>query len=280
MHCLGAYAWYEMCVLIGDCAEITQPNAENMMSESIVALTGTDQAALIRSREISPVELTRACLAQIEKWDGILRAWTNVDADAALTAARTAEQEIMRGDYRGALHGLPFGVKDQIHALGFPTTLGSRVLNEEEMQPPHDATVVARLREAGAILLGKQNLHEFGRGGTIDFPYGQPRNPWNPAYSASSSSTGSGIAPAANMCTFAIGEDTGGSIRGPASFNGVVGVRPTMGRVSRHGGVMYGYTCDTIGPLARSVRDTATVMEVMAGFDIKDQLTSRRPVDP
>ena len=250
------------------------------MSESLATLTATEQAALLQSHKISPVELTRACLSQIEKWDGVLHAWISVDADAALAAARVAEQEIMRDDYKGPLHGLPFGVKDQIHALGFPTTMGSHVLTEDEMKPPHDATVVKRLRDAGAVLLGKQNLHEFGRGGTIEFPYGQPRNPWNPAYSASSSSTGSGVAAAAHMCSFSIGEDTGGSIRGPASFNGVVGLRPTMGRVSRHGGVMYGFTCDTIGPLARSVRDTASVLQVMAGFDAHDQLTSQRPVEP
>ncbi|HEU4518455.1 MAG TPA: amidase, partial [Microvirga sp.] len=138
--------------------------------------------------------------------------------------------------------------------------------------------MIERLDRAGAIPIGKQNLHEFGKGGTVDFPFGQPRNPWHPAYSASSSSTGSGIAPATGMCTFSIGEDTGGSIRGPASCNGVVGLRPTYGRVSRFGGVMHAYSSDTLGPLARTVEDTALVLGAVAGPDPRDPLSSSRPV--
>ena len=152
------------------------------------------------------------------------------------------------------------------------------MLDAHETVAPHDAAVVERLEAAGAILVGKQNLHEFGKGGTIDFPFGQPRNPWNPDYSASSSSTGSGIAPAAGMCTFSIGEDTGGSIRGPASACGVVGLRPTYGRVSRFGGVMHAYTSDTLGPLARTVEDAALVLAAIAGPDPRDPLSSDRPV--
>lgn len=247
-------------------------------SSELHYLDAAEQAELIRTRRISPVDLVKACLARIEAHDGTLRGWISVDAERALAEARVAEAEIVRGEYRGPLHGLPYGVKDQIHALGFRTTLGSRVLRDDEMAPPADATVVAKLREAGAILLGKQNLHEFGKGGTIDFPFGQPRNPWNPAYTASSSSSGSGIAPAAGQCSFSIGEDTGGSIRGPASCNGVVGIRPTFGRVSRVGGVMHAYTTDTIGPLARSVRDAAMVLRAIAGFDAADPLSVDRPV--
>src|SRR5882757_1799797 len=226
----------------------------------LVYLSGAEQGRLIQSRKISPVELVRAYLDRIEKFDSVLRAWINVRPELALEKARQAEDEISRGAYRGPLHGLPYGVKDQIHAMGFPTTLGTRVLDESETLPPHDATVIERLDAAGAILLGKQNLHEFGKGGTIDFPFGQPRNPWHPRYTASSSSSGSGIAPAAGMCTFSLGEDTGGSIRGPASCNGVVGLRPTYGRVSRFGGVMTAYTTDTIGPLARTVEDVARIL--------------------
>ena len=243
-------------------------------------LSATDQAKLIKSRDISPVDLVKESLARIAAYDDTLKAWITVDEDLALSQARKAEQEIMDGNYRGPLHGLPYGVKDQIHALGYPTTLGSRVLREEEMVPPADATVISKLGDAGAILLGKQNLHEFGKGGTFDFPYGQPRNPWNPAYTPSSSSSGSGIAPAAGQCSFAIGEDTGGSVRGPASCNGIVGLRPTYGRVSRTGGVMHAYTSDTIGPLARTVRDLATVLEAMSGFDPIDPLSADRAVPP
>lgn len=245
---------------------------------NLAHLSGAEQARLIRRRDISPVDLIRAALDRIGRYDGRLRAWITVDPDRAFAAAKRAEAEIGRGAYRGPLHGLPYGVKDQMHALGFPTTLGTRVLDAHETVAPCDAAVVERLEAAGAILIGKQNLHEFGKGGTIDFPFGQPRNPWHPDYSASSSSTGSGIAPAAGMCSFSIGEDTGGSIRGPASCCGVVGLRPTYGRVSRHGAVMHAYTSDTLGPLARTVEDAALVLSAIAGHDPRDPLSSDRPV--
>jgi aspartyl-tRNA(Asn)/glutamyl-tRNA(Gln) amidotransferase subunit A len=250
------------------------------VSDELTALCGDEQAKLIRCRAISPVDLVQAYLARIERWDGILRAWISVDGERAIAAARTAEQEITSGHYRGPLHGIPYGVKDQMHAVGFPTTMGTRVLDPHETVAPCNAAVIERLDAAGAILLGKQNLHEFGKGGTIDLPFGQPRNPWNPAYSSSSSSSGSGIAPSAGMCTFAIGEDTGGSIRDPAAMNGVVGLRPTYGLVSRYGAVAQAYTSDTIGPLARTVRDVAGVLEVIAGHDQRDPLSSRRSVGP
>jgi aspartyl-tRNA(Asn)/glutamyl-tRNA(Gln) amidotransferase subunit A len=249
-----------------------------MASDDIVYLSAAEQARLIARRELSPVELMQASLARIDRHDGTLRAWITVDAERALAQARAAETEIAAGKYRGPLHGLPFGVKDQMHALGFPTTLGTRVLDEHETVPPFDATVIKRLAEAGAILVGKQNQHEWGKGGTITFPFGQPRNPWHPDYDASSSSTGSGIATAAGQCSFSIGEDTGGSVRGPASCNGVVGLRPTFGRVSRHGGVMEGYSSDTFGPLARTVEDVALIMEAISGHDPDDVLCSPRPV--
>jgi aspartyl-tRNA(Asn)/glutamyl-tRNA(Gln) amidotransferase subunit A len=241
-------------------------------------LSAVEQARLIRTGDLSPVELMEAYLARIERYNDTLRAWITVNADDALHQARQAEDEIASGRYRGPLHGLPYGVKDQIHALGFPTTLGTRVLEPDETQPPYDATIIKKLKHAGAILIGKQNLHEFGKGGTIDFPYGQPRNPWNPAHTASSSSTGSGIAAAAGQCSFSIGEDTGGSVRGPASCNGLVGMRPTHGRVSRHGGVMEAYTSDTFGPLTRSVEDCAAVLQAICGHDPKDPICVPREV--
>lgn len=250
----------------------------SVSSQDLCYLSASQQARLIKTREISPVDLMKVSLERIERFDPTLRAWITVNAESAMEQAKKAEAEITAGKYRGPLHGLPYGVKDQMHAIGFPTTLGSRVLDKHEMIPPYNATVVRKLSEAGAILVGKQNLHEFGKGGTMKFPYGQPRNPWNPAHDASSSSTGSGIAPAAGQCSFAIGEDTGGSIRGPASCNGVVGLRPTFGRVSRYGGIMAAYTSDTFGPLARSVEDVAAIMEVMAGHDPNDPLSSPRPV--
>jgi aspartyl-tRNA(Asn)/glutamyl-tRNA(Gln) amidotransferase subunit A len=246
--------------------------------ENIWYLTTTEQARMIKVRELSPVDLMKSSLERIERSDHILRAWINVSGEKAMEQAHKAEKEIFAGKYRGPLHGIPYGVKDQMHALGFPTTLGTRVLDEQEMIPPYDSTVIRLLADAGAILIGKQNLHEWGKGGTIDFPYGQPRNPWNPAFDAGSSSTGSGIAPAAGHCSFSLGEDTGGSVRGPASCNGIAGLRPTYGRVSRYGGIMAAYTTDTIGPLARSVEDIAMIMEVIAGHDSNDPLSSLRPV--
>lgn len=236
------------------------------------------QAELLHTKQLSPVELVEASIRRIEQTDKTLCAWISVGADQAIAAARQTEGDILKGHIRGPLHGIPFGVKDQMHALGFKTTMGTRVLDEHEMQPPFTTTAIDRLTTAGAIFLGKQNLHEFGKGGTLNFPYGQPKNPWDIAYNASSTSTGSGIATAAGQCSFSLGEDTGGSIRGPASCNGVCGMRPTHGRVSRHGGVMAAYTSDTIGPLARTVLDLASVLQVIAGHDPKDPLCSTRPV--
>jgi Asp-tRNA(Asn)/Glu-tRNA(Gln) amidotransferase A subunit family amidase len=247
-------------------------------SDALHYLPAHRQAELIRSKKLSPVDLVKSSLERIAKHDDTLKAWIFVDPEQALEAARLAEAEISRGDYRGPLHGIPYGVKDQMHAVGYPTTLGTRVLDEHETVAPRDATIISKLKNAGAILLGKQNLHEFGKGGTLDFPYGQPRNPWNPAYSASSSSSGSGIAPAAGQCSFSIGQDTGGSVRGPAAYNGIVGLRPTHGRISRNGGVMHAYTSDTFGPLGRTVKDVAAILEVVSGHDPLDPLSSTRSV--
>lgn len=245
-------------------------------SSELAFLSAAEQGRLIHSRKLSPVELAWAYLERIERYDPVLRAYITVCADQALVEARQAEREILAGNYRGPLHGLPFGAKDQLCARGIRTTLGSRIMSD--YVPDFDATVIARARAAGAILIGKENLHEFGKGGTNIFAYGQPRNPWNPERTPSSSSSGSGIAPAAGFCSGSLGEDTGGSVRGPAAANGVVGLRPTFGRVSRHGGVMHAWTADTIGPLTRTVEDNALFLTAIAGFDAHDRLSSRRQV--
>lgn len=242
----------------------------------VTFLSAAQQGRLIRERKLSPVELVQSCLARIERWNPVLHAYITVCADAALAAARDAEREIAAGHWRGPLHGLPFGVKDQLNTRGIKTTLGSRILADNV--PDHDATVIERLKAAGAILIGKENLHEFGKGGTIDFPYGQPRNPWNLDHNPAGSSSGSGIAPACGFSSGSLGEDTGGSVRSPAAANGIVGLRPTFGRVSRWGGVMYGWTADTIGPLTRTVEDNALFLQAIAGHDPKDPLSSTRPV--
>lgn len=239
-------------------------------------LSIAEQAQLIRTREISPIELVQVYLNRIDQWDSVLRSYITVCAERALSRARMIERDVIAGKYIGPLHGIPYGVKDQLCTKGIRTTVGSKIL--ADYVPTHDATVIERMGGAGAILLGKHNLHEFGKGSTKIFPYGQPRNPWNLNHSPSSSSSGSGVATAAGFCSAALGEDTGGSIRGPAEANGIVGLRPTFGRVSRFGGVLYGWNCDTIGPLTRTVEDCALVLGAIAGEDPRDRLTSSRPV--
>lgn len=248
----------------------------NSSASDPVYLSAAEQGRLIRDRKLSPVELMQSCLARIERWNPVLRAYITVCAESAMAEARLAEREIVAGRWRGPLHGLPFGVKDQLNTKAIKTTLGSRILADNV--PDHDAAVIEKLKAAGAILIGKENLHEFGKGGTIDFAYGQPRNPWNIEHNPASSSSGSGIAPAAGFTSGSLGEDTGGSIRSPAAANGIVGLRPTFGRVSRWGGVMYGWTADTIGPLTRTVGDNALFLQAIAGHDPRDPLTSTRPV--
>jgi aspartyl-tRNA(Asn)/glutamyl-tRNA(Gln) amidotransferase subunit A len=242
----------------------------------LVFLPAVEQGRLVARGELSPVELIDACLAQIERYDPRLRAYITVCADTARAAARRAADEIARGQYRGPLHGLPFGVKDQLCTAGVRTTLGSRIM--ADWVPDHDATAIERLAAAGAILIGKENLHEFGKGGTNRFHYGQPRNPWDAERTPASSSSGSGIAPAAGFSSGSLGEDTGGSIRGPAAANGVVGIRPTFGRVPRHGGVMFAWTGDTIGPITRTVEDNALFLQAIAGHDARDPLSSHAAV--
>jgi aspartyl-tRNA(Asn)/glutamyl-tRNA(Gln) amidotransferase subunit A len=233
-------------------------------------------AGLVRDRKVSPVELTQLYLDRIERLDGRLRAYITVLPEAALAAARRAEAAVMRAEALAPLHGIPYAVKDQFDTAGVRTTSGSRIL--EDHVPTADATTIARLNAAGGILLGKLNLTEFALGGTQQFPFGQPRNPWNLDHDPGGSSSGSGIAVAAALCAASLGEDTGGSVRSPASFCGVVGLRPTWGRVSRHGSFPLSWSMDTPGPLGRSVADAALLLQAIAGYDPKDPLTSRAPV--
>lgn len=247
------------------------------MNENALAyMSIAEQAALIRKKEISPVDLVDVYLKRIEKWDGVLHSWITVCADSARAQAKEAETEIAKGRYRGSLHGIPFGAKDQITTGAVPTTMASII--QPDFGEGMTATAVTKLCEAGAILLGKNNMHEFGKGSSVNFHFGEPKNPWNLAYEPSHSSTGGGISVAAGLVSAALGEDTGGSIRGPAWANGVVGIRPTFGRVSRHGGIMYAWTQDTIGPLTRTVADNALVLQTIAGHDANDPLSSTRPV--
>ena len=247
-----------------------------MTENELAYMSITEQAVLIEKKEISPVDLVKLYLKRIEKWDGILRSWITVCGERALNQAKKAETEIAKGNYRGPFHGIPYGVKDQLCTRDIPTTLASII--QKDFGGGINAAVIDKMDKAGAILLGKNNMHEFGKGSSISFHFGEPRNPWNIEHESSKSSTGSGIAPAAGLCSGALGEDTGGSVRGPAWANGVVGIRPTYGRVSRYGGLMYAWTSDTIGPLTRTVADNALFLGAIAGHDPRDPLSSTRPV--
>lgn len=247
-----------------------------MSADELAYLTATEQGRRIGNRELSPVELTDAYLTRIERWNPVLNAYITVVADSALDAAHGAETDIMAGRRRGPLQGIPYGVKDQMYTAGVRTTAASPIL--ANFVPDRNAHVIDRLNRAGAILIGKQNLDEWGKGGTVRHWFGQPRNPWNPLHTPSGSSSGSGVATAAGLCSGSLGEDTGGSVRQPAAANGVVGLRPTFGRVSRHGAIMHGWNADTIGPVARSVEDCALFLGAIAGVDPADPLASDRPV--
>ena len=246
------------------------------MSDELAFLSAAELAPLYRERKVSPVDVVDAFLRRIERWNDTLHAYITVCGPAAREEARRAEATFRRGDSVGPLHGVPLGVKDQFLTAGVRTTCGLRAW--ENVIPTTDATAVRRLREAGAIVLGKQNMPEAALVGTREWPYGQPRNPWDAGRDAGASSTGSGIALAAGLCTIALGEDTGGSIRGPAAFNGVVGMRPSWGRVSREGMVPLVWSLDTAGPMARSVRDCAFILTAMAGHDGSDVFTARTSV--
>ena len=202
-----------------------------MNKTDIPFLSATELGGRIQSREISPVEAVEAYLERIEEVEPKLNSYITVLADEALEAARETESEIAGGSYRGVLHGVPVGVKDQIHTKGIRTSDASKL--RENFVPEEDATVVANLKKAGAIVLGKTNLTEFALGDPITSAFGVTRNPWDLERNPGTSSTGSGAATSAFLCATSLGEDTGGSVRGPAANCGLVGLRPSWGRVSR-----------------------------------------------
>lgn len=231
----------------------------------------------IRSGALSPVELTRECLARIERLNPRLNAFITVLADAALADARRAGEEIRRGGWRGPLHGIPIGVKDLLDTAGTRTSAAS--LQYTDRVPSEDAEVVRRLRAAGAVLLGKQNLHEFAYGGSsLVSAFGETRNPWDRARVAGGSSGGSAASVAAGMGYAAIGTDTGGSVRLPAACCGVVGLKPSYGRVSTRGVVPLSWSVDHVGPLAGTVGDAALVLQAIAGHDARDPASTDIPL--
>ena len=247
-----------------------------MDKSQIPFLPAMELAALIRSREVSPIEATEAYLERIEQVDGNLNSYITVTRGPALEAARQAEQEIAAGNYRGPLHGIPVAVKDQFNTEGILTTGGSTIL--KDFVPDEDATVIANLKQAGSVLLGKLNMSEFAMGDAFHHPYGRPRNPWDLGRNPGTSSSGSGAATAAFLCATSLGEDTGGSIRGPAAFCGLVGIRPTWGRVSRYGMLGSTWSMDAAGPISRTVADCAATLGAIAGHDPNDPYTWNVPV--
>jgi aspartyl-tRNA(Asn)/glutamyl-tRNA(Gln) amidotransferase subunit A len=235
-------------------------------------------SALVKSKKVSPVELTHACLRRIEAQNPSLNAFITVTADSALADAKAAEAEVQRGGWRGPLHGIPIALKDMIDTAGIRTT-GASALFKDRI-PHTDAAVVERLRRAGAILLGKLNMQEFAYGGTsVPSHYGPVRNPWDLQCIAGGSSGGSAAAVAAVLCYAALGSDTGGSIREPAAFCGVVGMKATYGRVSNRGVIPLASSLDHIGPLTRTVEDCAVVLEAISGYDPHDVTSEDRPVE-
>jgi aspartyl-tRNA(Asn)/glutamyl-tRNA(Gln) amidotransferase subunit A len=231
----------------------------------------------IRRKEVSPVELTRQCLDRIEKLDPALNTFITVMRESALAEAQAAEAEIIRGDWRGPLHGIPVALKDIIDTAGVRTTAASELY--QNRVPTEDADVVRRLRRAGAVILGKNNLHEFAYGGSslVSF-FGDVRNPRNPEHIAGGSSGGSAAAVAAGLCYAAIGTDTAGSVREPAALCGCVGLKPSYGRVSARGVIPLSWSLDHVGPLAASVGDVAIVLRAIAGYDALDVNSADIPV--
>ncbi len=247
------------------------------MAESELAFkSGQELAALIRGRQVSPVDVVQAFLARIEALNPKVNAFITVTREHALSRAREAEKAIVAGKYLGPLHGLPYAPKDILATRGIKTTNGSKVT--ADWVPDYESTVTDRLNRAGAILIGKLNLLEFAMGSGVLSGFGPARNPWDLAYSPAGSSSGSGAALAAYMVPLSIGTDTGGSIRAPASFCGIVGMKATYGRVSRFGVTTLSWTLDNAGPMTKTVADNAMLLHAIAGADARDPTAAHEPV--
>jgi aspartyl-tRNA(Asn)/glutamyl-tRNA(Gln) amidotransferase subunit A len=248
------------------------------VSADLAWLGMAEAAAAIAAKTLSPVELTEALLGRIERLNPKLDAFLRVEAESALAEARQTEAEAAKGELRGPLHGVPFGLKDIMDAAGLPTTAHSKLL----MQAPPaeaDSVVAAKLKAAGGILIGKLATHEFAIGGpSFDLPWPPARNPWNPGTMPGGSSSGSGAAVAAGLVGGALGSDTGGSIRNPASCCSIVGMKATYGRVSRRGVAPLSFSLDHVGPLTRTVADNALMLKVIAGHDAADPGSAHVPV--
>jgi aspartyl-tRNA(Asn)/glutamyl-tRNA(Gln) amidotransferase subunit A len=249
-----------------------------MATTDLSFATVAELSGLIAGRQLSPVELVQACLARCEQLEPKLNAWITLLPDQALAAARQAEAEIAAGKYRGPLHGIPLAIKDLFYTRGVRTTGASKTLSD--FVPDHDAALIERLSAAGAITLGKTNMVELAYGPTNYYQpeFGPTRNPWDLDRFPGGSSTGTGAAIAAGMVPAGLGSDTGGSIRNPASFCGISGLKPTYGLVSAYGAIPLSATLDHMGPLARSAEDCAILLQAMAGFDPRDPASRRSTI--
>jgi aspartyl-tRNA(Asn)/glutamyl-tRNA(Gln) amidotransferase subunit A len=240
-------------------------------------VTIREAADAIRDKRISPQEMVTAAIARYDRMEPSLKAFISLRPEYAMLRAEQAERELRVGRDRGPLHGIPIAVKDLFAMRGVRTTSGSKVF--EHLEPDFNSSVVDKLEAAGAVIMGKLNMHELAYGITSANPYyGAVRNPWDIERSPGGSSGGSGAAVTAGIIYGAMGSDTGGSIRIPASFCGCVGIKPTYGRVSRFGALPLAYSLDHMGPMARSVREAAMMLNAIAGPDKKDDTTARRPV--
>lgn len=225
-----------------------------------------EASGLIRNKKLSPVEYTKALIARVERYDGRLNAFLRLTPDIALADAKRAESEIVAGNWRGPLHGVPYGLKDIVDYAGLPTTAHSVILKDNVASA--DAFVTQKLRAAGGVFMGKLSTHEFATGGPcFDLPWPPARNPWNRDHFCGGSSSGSGVATAAGFVPLAIGSDTGGSIRNPATMCGITGMKGTYGLVSRRGVFPLAYSLDHVGPLTRTVRDNAIALNLIMGHD-------------
>src|SRR5919206_2101198 len=240
-----------------------------MPQMDIAFLTIAELGRLYRSRELSPVEVTKALLARIAAHDGKLHSFLRLTEEVALREAETAERELMAGRSRGPLHGVPYALKDIVETAGVATTGHSKL--RQDYVPREDAELVKRLKAGGGIMMGKLATWEFALGGpSFDLPWPPARNPWNPEHLPGGSSSGAGAAVAAGLFPMALGSDTGGSVRNPASACGIVGLKPTYGLVSRRGVFPLSFTLDHIGPLTRTVADNALLLDAIAGHDPSD----------
>lgn len=231
--------------------------------------------SLIQNKKLSPVELTKMSLARIKEYDSTLKAFITVTEEDALHQAKILEDELQSGKVRGPMHGIPIAVKDLLQTAGVRTTGGSKIF--ENWIPDQDATSVQRMKDAGAIIIGKANLHEFAMGATTENPhYGSARNPWDITRIPGGSSGGSAIATATGMAFGSIGTDTAGSVRLPAAMCGTVGFKPTYGLVSRHGSFPFSWSLDHVGPMTRTVKDAAIMLEIMKGHDSKDHSSVKK----